>query len=511
MTLSSLSRVPRSLPESTGISTRSLLQFTRSFEQAGYRLNSLALYRDNSVIGETWWWPSSPEIPHMLHSATKSFTGTAAGFAIAEGMLQLDDRVIDVLHDKVPARAPDKLAALTVADLLTMRTGHDAGISGATSRLERGDLIERFLSEPISHEPGTTFTYSSATSHILSAVVQRRVGQNIGEYLKPRLFDPLDFGEYSWSKDSEGISTGGNGLMLRSEDFLKFGALYLNDGLWEGQQLLPAGWVHEASRPHVLDATDSSWDGKRFVRIESAADEPGEGYGYHFSVRPNGIYYAGGIFGQYCFIIPEHRMVIAMTGSIGEWKHRSLPHHLDTHLEDLLAHSPDAAPAAARDELHAYQLNAARPRPIVNATGGSDLGDLAGDYLAAPNGQGLIQLGIRASGENGCELTIRDTRGNHVIRCGWAEWVSNRTSIGGSDLHHSYELENALVYASIHRTGVGSVAIELVFPETPFRDRIQLEQSATSVLITRSTEVNTGSLSWPEIEAGRHTTDTARG
>lgn len=156
----------------------------------GMRLHSLLVHRHGRTILDLWQWPHEPGLKHKIHSVTKSFTGAAVGFAEDEGLLRLDDPVVYYLGDKLPAEPGENLSRMRIRDLLTMQTGHRRGLSGATTRLRRSGWVDEFLEEPVIEPPGRVFLYSSTTSHVLSAIVQKASGQPVDEYLRPRLFDP---------------------------------------------------------------------------------------------------------------------------------------------------------------------------------------------------------------------------------------------------------------------------------------------------------------------------------
>jgi len=210
-------------PGEVGVHAGRIRRFLNELERRSLTLHSLLLYRSGRVATEQYWWPYRADRPHMTHSATKSFTGTAVGFALAEGRLRLDEKVVSFFPDQVPATASRWLRAMTVGDLLTMRTGHPVGLSGKTWRLIDTSWVAEFLGAEVADPPGQRFTYSSATSHMLSAIVARATGESVAEYLRPRLFEPLGFQAHSWEADPEGNSSGGNGLSLRSVDLPQVG------------------------------------------------------------------------------------------------------------------------------------------------------------------------------------------------------------------------------------------------------------------------------------------------
>ncbi|WP_274366255.1 serine hydrolase domain-containing protein [Paenibacillus thermotolerans] len=201
----------RSTPEEQGISSASVMNFVNAIEQAKLELHSLMLIRHGYVVAEGWWAPYREDRPHMLFSLSKSFTSTAIGFAVQEGLVSLDDAVVSFYpeYEKLYA-SNEHLVRMRVRHLLSMATGHAQDSTGRITDSE--DWVKGFLSLPVEYEPGTHFVYNSGASYMLSAILHRVTGQTLLEYLKPRLFDPLGFRQAAWETCPKGISVGGWGL-----------------------------------------------------------------------------------------------------------------------------------------------------------------------------------------------------------------------------------------------------------------------------------------------------------
>jgi CubicO group peptidase (beta-lactamase class C family) len=264
------------------------------------------LVRHGAVVAEGWWKPESAETPHVLHSLSKSFTSTAVGLAIEEGKLGLDDAVLKFFPEEAPANPSDNLKAMRVRDLLTMNCGHDV-------ECKRSDEVawsKTFLAHPVPHRPGTHFQYNSMGTYMLSAIVQKVTGQTVLDYLKPRLFAPLGIENPRWEASPQGISCGGWGLYLRTEDIAKFGQLYLQKGKWNGKQIVPEKWVQEATKYQVPNKDAPSGRGNK--------PDWQAGYGYQFWQCQHGAYRGDGANGQFCIVLPELDAVIAITAQTGD-------------------------------------------------------------------------------------------------------------------------------------------------------------------------------------------------
>src|SRR4051812_21025393 len=292
--------LPRSAPEAQGISSAAIVRFVEEAEQKLDALHSFMIVRHGRVVAEGWWKPYAADEPHMLFSLSKSFTSTAVGLAIADGKLTLDDPVLGFFPDDAPAEPSASLKAMRVRDLLTMSTGHhDEDIRGFP--FPSGDnLVKTFLGLPVSHKPGTFFVYNTPASYMLSAIVQKVTGQTVLDYLRPRLFDPLGIENPTWDASRQGISLGGFGLSLKTEDIARFGQLYLQKGQWQGAQIVPAAWVETATSRHMSNGSSPSSDWE-------------QGYGYQFWRSRHGFYRGDGAHGQFCLVMPQYDAVVAIT------------------------------------------------------------------------------------------------------------------------------------------------------------------------------------------------------
>jgi CubicO group peptidase (beta-lactamase class C family) len=304
------SSLPRSTPEAENISSQSIIDFLDAVGESGQELHSFMILRHGKVVAEGWWDPYKADLKHTLYSTSKSFTSTAIGFAESEKLLSLDDKVISFFPDNLPDTVSDKLESMTIKNLLTMSAGQDPEPTFSLL-LPSKNWTGAFLSAPVPNPPGTVFLYNSAATYMLSAIISKLTGETLLNYLKPRLFDPLQIEGMDWEVDPEGINTGGWGLRLKTEDMAKFGQLYLQKGIWNGEQLLPKGWVEEATTKKIDQAPELSEE-------EKADSDWLQGYCYKFWRSRNNSYRADGAFGQYILVLPEKDVVIAITANASD-------------------------------------------------------------------------------------------------------------------------------------------------------------------------------------------------
>ena len=288
--------LPLSSPEAQGLSSKGIREFVEAANESVNVMHSFMVVRHGHVVAGGWWKPEGPDKPHVMWSLSKSFTSTAVGMAVADGKLDIDERVLGFFPEYAPANPSQNLQQMSVRDLLSMTTGHET-----EPRLSEGVPWEQtFLAHPVLHTPGTHFLYNSAGSHMLSSIVQKVTGQTMLDFLRPRLFEPLGIQNPHWEQSPQGTTIGGWGLHIRTEDIARFGQLYLQKGTWNDTQLVPQAWVEAATSKQVSngDNPDNDWN---------------QGYGFQFWRCRHNAFRGDGKDGQFCVVLPELDAVVAMT------------------------------------------------------------------------------------------------------------------------------------------------------------------------------------------------------
>lgn len=351
--------LPRSTPEAEGVAAQNIITFLDSAAVTKHEFHSFMFLRHGKVIAEGWWNPYSADLKHTLYSCSKSFTATAIGFAVSEHLLNVNDKVISFFPGELPDTLSEYLKELTVKDVLMMSDGQEPDPTGVIVSTKE-NWVKGFLALPILHEPGTTFLYNSLGTYMLSAIVQKVTNQKVIDYLKPRLFDPLGITGMDWETDTHGINTGGWGLRLKTEDMAKFGQLFLQKGMWNGKQILPAAWVNEASTTKIIQHPD-------MPQSKRDSSDWEQGYCYQMWRCRNNAYRGDGAYGQYIIVMPEQDAVIAITSETtdmqGElnlvWKYLLPSMHTttlaadkdaDKRLRDKLSSLALQKPAATEDD-----------------------------------------------------------------------------------------------------------------------------------------------------------------
>lgn len=294
-----------SCPEEAGLSSRALLDYLDALAASGIEQHSLMVVKNGMLAANIHFGPHTQKTPHICYSLSKPFTSVAAAFAVSEGLLRWDDCVIDVLADKAPQNPDPYLAQVTLHHLLCMGSGlvqKSDNISHVFSPdASEEDWAQAALSWGCDAEPGSIFRYNSHGSYLIACMVQKVTGMTLTDYLAPRLFEPLGIERPRWDMSPQGVCCGGWGLYLPCEDIAKFGVLLLQEGKWNGKQILPEGWLNLATQMHIR--TDSVPRHREWA----------QGYGYHLWLCTNGRFRGDGSEGQFCIVSPRQNMIVAAT------------------------------------------------------------------------------------------------------------------------------------------------------------------------------------------------------
>lgn len=281
----------RATPESQGISSNLFAALLRELDASkDTEMHHFMALRHGKVICECNFAPYPKGMWHITHSMCKSITGMAIGMLIEEEKLKLDENIYDIFSDHINAFSKIFRPVITVENLLTMTSGVTFNESGIVSG---NDWLGSFLNASVNGKPGTEFQYNSLNTYVLSAIITKRTGETLTEYLTPRLFAPLGITKYYWETCPKGITKGGWGLFLCAEDMAKLGQLYLQRGKWNGQQLVSEYWIEISTARHLKTQNDTY------------------GYGYQLWMeqRPGSFEY-NGMLGQNVIIYPDMDMVL---------------------------------------------------------------------------------------------------------------------------------------------------------------------------------------------------------
>ena len=453
--------------------------FLDDIAAANLELHGLVILQHGKTIAEGWWHPYRADVRHQLFSLSKSFTSTAAGFAVTEGLISLDDPVLSFFPTKAPKEPNEHLKAMKIRHLLSMNTGHETEPQITESR----DWVKGFLAAPPTKEPGTHFLYNSMATYMVSAIITKVTGMTVRDYLMPRLFTPLGIPEPEWDTCPKGISTGGWGLWLNTREISRFGQFLLEKGKCDGKQLLPAAWIETASSIHSDNGIGqgSDWN---------------QGYGFQFWRCKHGFYRGDGAFGQYCIVMEAHDMVIAANSGTNDmggvmdlmWKHlipavsgkasKKDADALTTRLAGL-AYAPPAPEGSAEAADKAFE------------------GWAGTTWDVEKNDIGLKCIGFDTLRGKSC-LIMEDGRGAHRVPFGWGEW---RESHGTLAQFSPKKRRKYATFASARWIGKDKLELTVRFPETPAWYRVEYTKKRTGMEVSVSVNVSFGPTVMPVLKA----------
>ena len=271
-----------------------------------YKQDSLLIIRHGKIVVDAYYAPYAPNIRHDLRSVTKSFTGTLTAIELREGFLDsVDHPIVDLFADKHISNLDDAKKAMTVQNMLDMTSGiawNERFYSPDETVMQMyrsPDRVEFVLSQPMSDPPGARFNYDSGAPHVLSALITRKTGRDALDFARDELFKPLGISSVRWGDDdAQGVTDGESGLYLTPRDMAKLGYLYLHEGSWDGEQIIPSSWVDRV-REGPVKATN----------------------GYHYanfwwSLPERDAFMARGRHSQLILVLPKLDVVAVMTGAL---------------------------------------------------------------------------------------------------------------------------------------------------------------------------------------------------
>ena len=291
-------------PESAGVHSGAVLDFVNALDRINY-VHSFLLSRNGREIASGWWKPYDPETPHLLFSLSKSFVSCAVGLLADEGKITLDTPVTEIFPEYCADIADEKFFRMTVRHLLTMSAGHDRCATEFFRAAGQNDFVKVFFSSPLVHEPGSVFVYNSGATYLLSAIVRKLSGQNVTEYLAPRMLNDLGIAKRKWETCPAGTEFGGWGYRLTTREIAAFAEMLLNKGKVNGKQLVPAHYLEQACSFQIDNSRNEAADWR-------------VGYGFQFWRCRNNAFRGDGAFGQYALVIPEKRVTLAITSGVSD-------------------------------------------------------------------------------------------------------------------------------------------------------------------------------------------------
>lgn len=400
-------------PESQGVPSEAILKFIDGCEKtfdAGDlgAMHGFVIVRHGKVIAEGSWKPfDTLNETHMLYSHSKSFTSSAIGLLADRGKIDLDERIVDIFSNEVPAKVSENLAQLRVRNLLTMNVGKKDHLLR-----DGGDWVKEFLSKDFFRKPGTGFKYDSDATYMLAAIVEKKSGMKMMDYLQKNMFDQIGITKAWTTCSPQGIPCGGWGMNMTTRELARFGQLYLNRGDWDGKRVLSSDWVS-------LATTRQTWSGWQNVGVKALGEGTDweQGYGFQFWRCRHGAYRADGAGGQYTVVIPEKDMVVSAHAGLGDF-----PKELDLIWDNLLPVLKDAPlaenPSAQKKLADRLAKLAIKPVEFARARKWTT----PFEFSLRENSRGFKSVRFDPKDGGGCICTLVTRAGEQKFPAGTGEW-----------------------------------------------------------------------------------------
>ena len=463
-----INTLPETSPEEEGIESGYIKKFyDRLCREPQIKMQTVIIARNGHVISRGHFYPYSTDIWHVSHSLAKSLTGLAVGLLIDDGLLSLDDKLIDIMNENLPPTAKINHRNTTIRHLLTMQTGVFFNELGAVTEQ---DWVRAYLESGVKFKPGTQFEYNSMNSYMLSAIVKKVSGKGMLELLRERVFSRIGVLHIYWEKCPKGIEKGGWGVYYYPDEILRLGQLYLNGGVWEGERIISERWIKESIKKQV-----------------ATQDETGiYDYGYQVWCKEDrSTFIFNGMFGQNLIVFPRTNIMIATTASIDEAfqnsplyslieKYFGTPYRPRGHL----AADPEECRKLREAEKSLVMQNSDAYRH-KNDTDCYALRELAGTYTVSDNdGAGLSIMPELFQGVHNCfaeglrefELTldknggtVKTLEGNTLHKLSFGYGVA----VPGCVVYDKETILTSAYAAVIDEGGEKKLRITICFPELP--------------------------------------------
>lgn len=294
----------RKTPHEMGVSEKAISTALKHIAESRKDIHSMLILRDGALVFEHYFDPYTASDAHAMYSCSKTFTSMCVGIAVGKGLLKLTDRVVDFFPE-VTYENTENLQKMTIRDLLCMGSGHgEDTFAGMLGGKESWPKV--FLNQIVDHEPGGHFVYNTGATYMCSAILQKVTGRTALDLADEWIFQKIGIEKPNWLTCPEGVSQGGTGLYLKPRDMARMGLLISNNGVWNGEQVIPAEYIAEASKKQIDNSItgnpDPNWT---------------EGYGYQMWRCVFGAFRADGMGGQYIVMMPEKKLVIIFTSALG--------------------------------------------------------------------------------------------------------------------------------------------------------------------------------------------------
>ena len=392
-------------PESVGIESSRVLRFLETLESYGYDTHSIIMARGDNIFTEAYYAPYGKDSLNRMYSVSKSFVAIAVGAAIDDGLLSLDDRLVDLLSEYDPDLDDELLSRVTVRDLLSMRSS----MATEPDWWGKPDRVAAYFKQRSTKVPNTNFHYDSAGSFLLAAIVENKTGKPYIEYLKDKFLRRLGFSEESYSLLAPGgHSHADSALMCTARDLLTFGRLVINEGFADGEQLISRDFLKTATS-RISDCNNDGDVPKNYC----------DGYGYLFWTMPDGCYACIGMADQYIFFDPKNDFIFTLTSENMDMTGTTRPLLFHMIFNDIRPYLGDPLPECPEEYKKLTDYTASRTlahhrkteiSPIACQINGTE-------YTLSQNPLGITSLRLDFT-ENAGVMTLESAEGQGRVEFG---------------------------------------------------------------------------------------------
>jgi CubicO group peptidase (beta-lactamase class C family) len=420
--------LPRATPESQGVPSEAVSALIDRLEEQNGMVHSYMLIRHGKVIAEGHWEPFNASTPHALYSVSKSFVSMAIGFAVNDRLMSLDDRVVKFFPEDAEINSDEWLKDMRVRDLMAMASGQKSDTFRAIRSAAPGEAAKAFYQMPMKDEPGKLFRYMSGNTAMLALIHAKVTGEkDLLAYLKPRVFDKLGITSSYWPRLKDGTTViGGSGYELKSEELAKICLLLLNNGVWQGERILPLWWVREATSLQTPygNVTDSvlALHGAK----SGGAAKPDDwqlGYGWQLWMGHHESFRLCGAFGQIGSVVPDKDIIFVSNAGGRSSNKPSLNAFYDTILPTLSEKPLPENPAALRKlRDRSSKLLIAPPQNTAEPSAAA-LNAFKNTKIDSANALAISGIGYDDKTKT---LTVENRFGKQSIRVGNGKWETGR-------------------------------------------------------------------------------------
>ncbi len=342
-----------STPEQQGMDSELLVRVFDFIEKQALNVHSVLIVRHGYVVTDACVHPFSQGCKHIIHSATKSITSALIGIAIDKGYIEgVHQPILDFFPGRAVAHLDPSKQAMTLEHALTMSAGLACDDSAAREwhtfrEMARSeDWVQFMLDLPMAEQPGAQFEYCNGVSLLLAAIIQEATGTSALAFAEEHLFGPLGISDVDWLSSPQGVTAGYGRLWMRPHDMAKVGYLYLNNGRWDGEQIVSSAWVETSTRRHI-------------------SPSPGEGYGYQWWITGADSYVADGYAGQRIIVVPERGLVVVLTAGLRDVQVvRMMLRSFIIPATEASVLQPEDPEGAAVLESRIQSLSSPQPKPV---------------------------------------------------------------------------------------------------------------------------------------------------